>query len=119
MFSSRLFKQMFQKHSETEICPLHLCGGGIEEDWQENGYCLNKLETRVFFTEGCETHRSTKQASFPTPLMSQSSPKGLESSDTVPAQCFISLQILPKILDFLAVSVKILERISALKLNRC
>lgn len=48
MLSILLVRQMFQKHSETEIYPLHLCGGGIEEDWQENGYCRSKLETSFF-----------------------------------------------------------------------
>lgn len=63
--------------------------------------------------------KKIKQTSFLTPLLSQSSQKGLERSDTISAQFFISLQILPKIFEFMVVSMKILEHISALKPNRC
>lgn len=96
MLPGLLFRQMFQKHSETQIYPPHLCGVGIEEDRRENAYCCNKLGTRVFFPERCEAQRTMKQASFLTPLVAQSSPKGLERSDKVPAQFYISLQVLQK-----------------------
>lgn len=66
-----------------------------------------------------ELKRIGKNMATASTSLRQSSLKGLESSDAVPAQCFISLQILPNILEFMAVSVKILDHISALKLNRC
>lgn len=94
MLSSLLFRQMFQKHSDTDVYPLT----SVEEELKRIGEKMATAATTLKpeFSSQKDVKHKVKQASFLTPLVSQSSPKGLERSDKVPGQFFISLQMVFK-----------------------